>query len=119
MTITYSKSNSYCILYMESEAIVFCDEETQRKVPADVLETIKQRNSVEINAYPGRYVIPQTGIEGSNFWAKKELIEYVNYYKSQPEFQWCWQKDQNVVLPYDEESNRLIEDSFNRREATT
>lgn len=67
---------------MESEAIIFCDEETQQKVPAEILETIKQRNSVEINAYPGRYVIPQTGIEGSNFWAKKELIEYVNYYKS-------------------------------------
>ena len=80
------KLKSYCILYMESEAIVFCDEETQQKVPAEVLEAVKQQHQVEINAYPGRYVIPQTGMEGANYWAKKDLIEYVNYYKSQPEF---------------------------------
>ena len=72
------------------DAIVYCDEAVQAKIPQEVMMDISTRHSVEINSMTGRYVIPKNQNEGANFEAKRELIEYVNYYKSLPDYQWCW-----------------------------
>ena len=88
------------------EAIIFCDEETMQKIPPEYLDDLRTRHSVEINPVAGRFVIPSTGVQGANYWAKKELIDIVNYFKNQPVFQWCWQKDQMTAMPYEEEHNR-------------
>ena len=72
------------------EAIIFCDDETMQKIAPEILDDLRARHSVEINYLPGRYSIPASSVSGANFWAKKELIEYVNYFKNQPAFQWCW-----------------------------
>ena len=101
------------------EAIIFCDDDTMQKIPPEYLDDLRTRHSVEINYTSGRFMIPASGVQGANYWAKKELIEYVNYFKNQPAFQWCWQKDQMSAMPYEEEHNRQIEESFNRREAQT
>lgn len=102
---------------MESEgATVFCDEDVQQKFTEDLLADLKARFQVDIVVEPGRFII-NSPIQFNRNAAKAQLIETMRYVKTDADYQWCWQKDYNQVIPYDPETNLEIEQGFKNRQA--